>query len=122
VAAEEALGWKAGRFMEIYTSNRSAAEHQMLEFHGMASALMRLMGGQQEFSGTYPDLIGALELHVGPRESLPKTSHGFAAELRRIRPLLERQGLKFFNGGRTGDMGQKGRTRIQIVRADGFNA
>jgi putative DNA primase/helicase len=118
VAAEEALGWKPGHFIEIYTTNRSAAEMQMLEFHGLASALMRMMEDKKEFSGTYPDLIAALEMHSGPRESLPKSSHGFAAELRRIKPLLERTGLRFFNGGRTGAFGQKGRSRIQIVRTE----
>lgn len=120
VAAEKALGWVPGKFMEVYSNNRNAAENQMLEFHGLASAMMRLMEERQEFSGTYPDLIGALEMHVGPRETLPKTSHGFAAELRRLRPLLERQGLRFFNGGRTGADGQKGRSRVQIVRTEAF--
>lgn len=118
VAAEEAFGWKAGRLMEVYKANRSAAENQMLEFHSVASALLRLMEKQKEFSGTYPELIGQLELNVGPREKLPQTSHGFAAELRRIRPALERHGLRFFNAGRTTAAGQKGRSRIQIVRED----
>lgn len=120
-AVAESLGWGSGKFLKIYSNNRSAAEMQMLEFHGLASALMRLMEKKQEFSGTYPDLIGALEMHTGPRESMPKTSHGFAAELRRIKPLLERKGLAFFNGGRTGMDGQKGRSRIQIVRTDKFD-
>lgn len=118
VAAEEALGWKAGRFLEVYKTNRSSAEMQMLEFHGMASALLRMMENQQEFSGTYADLIGALELNRGPREVFPKTSHGFAAELKRIRPALERSGLRFFAAGRTGAVGQKGRSRIQIVKTE----
>lgn len=117
-AAEEAIGWKPGRFIAAYTNNRFAAENQMLELNGLASAMMRLMEKQQEFSGTYPDLIAALEMNVGPRESLPKTSHGFAAELRRIRPALERHGLRFFAGGRSGEAGQKGRSRISIVKPE----
>lgn len=117
-AAEKAIGWKSGRFISAYTNNRFAAENQMLELNGLASALMRLMDHQREFSGTYPDLIAALELHVGPREALPKTSHGFAAELRRIRPALERHGLRFFSGGRSGELGQKGRSRISIVKPE----
>lgn len=122
VAAEQALGWEVGKFMQVYSNNRSAAELQMLEFHGLASALMRLMEERKEFSGTYSDLIGALEMHSGPRETLPRTSHGFAAELRRIKPLLERKGLAFFNGGRSGAYGQKGRSRLQIVRTEKFDA
>jgi energy-coupling factor transporter ATP-binding protein EcfA2 len=116
VAAEKALGWPLGKFMAVYKSNKMFSEMQMLEFHGMASALMRMMENRQEFSGTYSDLIAALEMHRGPRETLPKTSHGFAAELRRIRPALERSGLRFFAAGRTGAAGQKGRSRIQIVK------
>jgi len=118
VAAEEAFGWQPGRLMSVYKRNRSAAESQMLEFHGMASAMLRMMEKQREFSGTYSDLIGQLELNIGPRERLPQTSHSFAAELRRIRPALERQGLRFFNAGRSGLGGQKGRSRISIVRSD----
>jgi putative DNA primase/helicase len=118
VAAEGAFGWKPGRLMEVYKNNRSAAESQMLEFHGMASALLRMMSKQKEFSGTYSDLIGQLEMHVGPREKLPQTSHGFAAELKRIRPALERNGLRFFSAGRATSSEQKGRSRISIVRED----
>jgi energy-coupling factor transporter ATP-binding protein EcfA2 len=118
VAAEQAFGWVPGRLMEVYKNNRSAAESQMLEFNGMASALIRMMSKQKEFSGTYSDLIGQLEMNVGPRERLPQTSHSFAAELKRIRPALERQGLRFFNAGRSGSVEQKGRSRISIVRHD----
>lgn len=118
VAAEKAFGWQEGRLMEVYKRNRSAAESQMLEFHGMASAILRMMGMQKEFSGTYADLIGQLELHIGPREKLPQTSHGFAAELKRIRPALERQGLRFYNAGRATTLEQKGRSRLSIVRID----
>ena len=118
VAAEQAFGWVPGRLMEVYKNNRSAAESQMLEFNGMASALLRMMAKQKEFSGTYSDLIGQLEMNIGPRERLPQTSHSFAAELKRIRPALERQGLRFFNAGRSGSVEQKGRSRISIVRQD----
>jgi putative DNA primase/helicase len=118
VAAETAFGWQPGRLMDVYKTNRSAAESHMLEFHGLASALLRMMDKQKEFSGTYPELIGALETHLGPREKLPQSSHGFAAELRRIRPALERQNLRFFAGARSTTMGAKGRSRIQIVRQD----
>ena len=118
VAAEQAFGWKAGRLMEVYKRNRSTAEGQMLEFHSVAASIMRMMEKQREFSGTYSDLIGQLEMNLGPREKLPLTSHGFAAELRRIRPALERQGLRFFYTGRSSAIGQKGRSRIQIVRED----
>lgn len=116
VAAEQALGWQPGKLMEVYKNNRSAAEAQLLEFHGMASAMLRMMETRQEFSGTYAELIGELEMNKGPKETLPKTSHSFAAELRRIRPALERQGLRFFNAGRATTGSFKGRSRLSIVR------
>jgi energy-coupling factor transporter ATP-binding protein EcfA2 len=118
VAAEKSFGWPEGRLMEVYKHNRSAAESHMLEFHGLASAMLRMMEKQKEFSGTYPDLIGQLEMNIGPREKLPQTSHSFAAELRRIRPALERHGLRFYSAGRSGSSNQKGRSRISIVRVD----
>jgi len=57
-------------------------------------------------------------MNIGPRERLPQTSHSFAAELKRIRPALERQGLRIFNAGRSSAAEQKGRSRISIVRQD----
>jgi hypothetical protein len=84
----------------------------------MASAILRMMDKQKEFSGTYSDLIGQLEMNIGPREKLPQTSHSFAAELKRIRPALERQGIRFFSAGRATSLSQKGRSRISIVRED----
>lgn len=116
VAAEKAFGWEEGRLMTVYKHNRAAAENQMLEFHGMASAILRMMEKQKEFSGTYSDLIGQLEMNIGPRERLPQTSHSVAAELKRIRPALERRGLRFYNAGRVTAIGQKGRSRISIIR------
>ena len=118
VAAEKSFGWPEGRLMEVYKRNRSAAESHMLEFHGLASAMLRMMEKQKEFSGTYPDLIGQLEMNIGPREKLPQTSHTFAAELRRVRPALERYGLRFYSAGRSSSPTQKGRSRISIVRVD----
>lgn len=117
VAAEQAFGWEPGKIMDIYKRNRGKAESDMLEFHGMASAIMKLMQERKEFSGTYSALMSDLMLRLGPGESLPKTSHSFAAELRRIRPALERLGIRFFAHGRSSDNGQKGRTIIGIVNA-----
>lgn len=116
VAAEKELGWKEGKFLDVYKNNRMEAETSMLEFNGMASAMLRMMDKRDEYSGTYPELIGELEMNMGPKESLPKTSHGFAAELRRIRPALERQGIKFFNSGRATTGTNRGRHRLSIVK------
>jgi energy-coupling factor transporter ATP-binding protein EcfA2 len=116
VAAEKELGWPVGKLMEVYKNNRSAAESQMLEFNGIASAILRMMDTRTEFSGTYPELIGELEVNIGPREKLPQTSHAFASELKRIRPALERHGLRFFSGGRSSQIGQKGRSLISIIK------
>ena len=118
VAAEQALGWKPGHLMKVYKNNRSNAENHLLEFNGLASSVLRLMQDRKEFSGTYPELIGQLEMCLGPREKLPVSSHACAAELRRIKPALERVGIRFFDGGRSGAVGQKGRTRLSIVREE----
>jgi putative DNA primase/helicase len=116
VATEQAMGWKPGKLMDVYKNNRNDAETQLLEFNGLASTLLRLMDEVDEFSGTYPELIGRCEMHLGPREKLPQSSHAFAAELRRIKPALERQGIMFYNGGRSSEKGQKGRSRVSIVK------
>ncbi len=117
VAAEKAFGWQPGKLMQVYKDNRIEAETSMLEFNGMASAMLRMMDKRDEYSGTYPELIGELELNVGPKEALPKTSHAFASELKRIRPALERQGIKFYNAGRATTGSNRGRHRISIVKS-----
>lgn len=118
VGAEEVFGWERGEFLRCYAQNRAEAESSLLEFNGLASALFRVMENVNEFSGTYADLIAACEMHQGPREKLPSSAHAFAAELRRVRPLLERHGLRFYSGGRSSTKGQKGRSLISIVKDD----
>lgn len=115
VAAEEKLGWKKGFFMKAYKTNRDIAEASLLEFNSMASAIMRMMDCKPAFYGTYSDLFGHLAQHLGPKEHLPPTSHSAAAELKRIKPLLERQGIDIRTNGRktTGEDG-KGRTMVEI--------
>ncbi len=121
-AAEEAFGWESGRFLRVYKNNRSSAEQHLLEFHGLASAIMRMMGKRHEFTGTYQQLITELEMNRGPGEKFPNTSHGFAAELRRIRPALERHGLRFYNNGRSSNPGEKGRSLLTVVCEDDSTA
>jgi putative DNA primase/helicase len=114
-ASEKELGWPEGKLLSVYKNNRMDAESQLLEFNGTASSILRIMEELEEFSGTYPELIAKCEMHLGPKEKLPQSSHAFAAELRRIQPALERHGLRFFKGGRDTSKGQKGRSRLVIV-------
>ncbi len=115
-AAEVAMGWQPGRVLDIYKNNRTAAEAHLLEFNGVGSCVLRLMTEIQEFSGTYPDLMGKLEFLRAPGEYLPKSSHGLANELKRIMPALERVGIKVYNNGRSSDVKQKGRALISIAK------
>ena len=118
VAAEPTLGWRKGLFLEAYKSNREIAEANLLEFNSLASSVMRMMDKNPMFSGTYAELIGNLIKYLGPKEVLPPTSHAISAELKRISPLLKRQRIHVYNGGRktSGGSEGKGRSMVQIQK------
>lgn len=116
VAAEKALGIENGLIIREYVKNRQAADAGMIEFNGIGSTVMRMLEAKRTFSGTYEELIAQLELYKGPLEHLPRSSHGVASELRRVKPSLEKLGIKFYTNGRITDGKKgKGRTRIELA-------
>ena len=114
VAAEEALGFEKGLFLSTYANNRRNAEMHLAEFNSVSSALQRLLEKERQFSGLYEELMSKLVGYLGPGERLPATSNAFAAELKRLVPVLTSQGIKVYNNGRRTHGHGKGRTLIEI--------
>lgn len=100
VAAEPALGWTPGRFMEVYMGNRADANHLALEASPIGSAVLGLMQKRSLWRGTAGELMAELDSHHGraaPRKQRgwPKSPRGMSDALRRIAPNLRAAGIDY---------------------------
>lgn len=97
-AAEEALGWPTGAFMEAYSENRMAAVEATIESDPVASALIQFMDGEERWTGTATELLGLLEAFApeGSRFSRtwPKAANALSQKLRRAAPSLRKLGIE----------------------------
>lgn len=92
-AAEPALGWPTGTFLDIYRRNRADANSLALEATPIVPALMKLLdnfGGS--WQGTATELHEALGRLVSDKmqksRTWPKSGRGTSASLKRISPNL----------------------------------
>jgi hypothetical protein len=99
VAAESALGWKPGAWMDAYTTNRENAVSIELEASPLAGAVIKLL--ERQDSHAWEGLATAL-LHdltcVAEDEALrspkwPKDSTRLSGDLRRLAGSLRQQGI-----------------------------
>ncbi len=102
-AAEPALGWEAGAFLDAYAVNRATAHELALDGSALASALRDLLpesGGTWE--GTSSELLDTLVSRVGrdetdrllKRKAWPASPRGLAGDLRRLAPNLRAVGIE----------------------------
>jgi hypothetical protein len=112
VAAEKALGWKAGSFMTAYGANRQDAHAIALEASPLVPPLLALAGGlsAEGWSGTAGDLLKALSAKAGETATKatdwPKTARALAGRLRRLAPNLRPSGV-VVTFGREGPTGRR---------------
>jgi hypothetical protein len=103
-AAERALGWKAGTFLNTYTANRQAANAILLDTP-VGDAVRRLT---LPWTGTATELLAALGTFVDRwtqySRSWPKTPQELSGRLRRLAPSFRRLGIliEFDREGGTG--------------------
>lgn len=95
VAAEEALPWQAGKFMEVYADNRESAVLNILEGDAFSKHLYSL--AQSGFEGTATELgarVGSLaterELH---HKSWPQNARNISDRVTRLAPALRVAGI-----------------------------
>ncbi len=104
-AAEPALGWQPGAFMQAYEDNRAAANDLALEASPLVGPLMQLakeVGGIRGNATTILDgLNTAAEETVRRSRSWPKTPGALANALRRLAPNLRAAGIPIEFGRRT---------------------
>jgi putative DNA primase/helicase len=106
-AAEPALGWPDGAFLDAYTSNRLSVQNAAIDGNPVAEAILQL-ASRGPWSGTATDLLKALR-SIAPMLTddplmFPRHPNKLAGALRRVQPLLRGRGvvIAFDREGGTG--------------------
>lgn len=122
VAAEPALPWPAGAFLEAYAGNRQVASVSAVDASAIGPLVLRLMRKHERWEGTYSHLLMKLGMQAGPetrrRHDWPGSAKALAGALRRLAPALPSVGLRLKLLGRDSggfrialERGRKQRTR-----------
>ena len=97
-AAEKALEWTPGEFIQIYTSNRDEAIEQGLEVDPFGSAILQLLKQEGVFIGNATQLLEEAANFTDERTVKSKawpTSRAVRNRLRRIAPALRNKGILY---------------------------
>ena len=90
IAIEEAFG-EPGCFMEAYDANRAMSSVILAESDPIVAAIVKLMAGAAQWTGTATDLAKALEPRMVPPKRLDPAA--LAGRLRRLAPVLRANAL-----------------------------
>jgi hypothetical protein len=97
-AAESALGWPAGQFLETYGANRSAGNEIALEASPVGAALRALMDRQGRWTGTASALRAKLALYTSEdvvrSRFWPSNAWALGNTLNRLAPNLRAIGIE----------------------------
>lgn len=95
-AAEPALGWQHGTFMEAYTDNQASSTSIVMESSPVARAIVQFMNNHKDgWTGLISDLHNELlqyEIYKDAK-SAPKAPNKLSGHLRRIRSAVRVQGI-----------------------------
>jgi hypothetical protein len=96
-AVAMALGWKPGKFLEVYAGNRQSAGEMILEDSPVAQAVRDLALKCPGWSDTPSKLLEELSALVGEKvrqsKRWPRTVKGLSGALRRLAPTLRTIGV-----------------------------
>lgn len=110
-AAEKALPWPAGGFIEAYAGNRAEAVEAALEADPVAMAVRSLIEQQGAWEGTATDLLRQLEHRVPERirqgKEWPKSARVLSSRLRRAATFLRQVGIEVTFGSKDRDKNKK---------------
>ncbi len=104
VAAEQALGFKAGSFMAAYGDNRAGAHDLALDASPLAPVLIGFAEQQGHWSGVSRELLNAINgsQHFDDNKrhpaGWPKDPRGLTGQLRRLAPNLRARGVEITFG------------------------
>jgi hypothetical protein len=96
-AAEPALGWPAGSFLEAFEENNGEALKTSLEGSLLAEKVLQALADGVELQGTPADILSLLALRVSHGDSLskawPKNAQGMSRQLTLLNPALREFGV-----------------------------
>lgn len=107
-AAEPALGWPEGAFMEAYAINRQSVELAAIDGNPVAEAILCFIADHGPWRGTATELLKTLRrcypLLTDDPHTFPRSPHRLSSELRRVMPLIRKQGggISFERQGKAG--------------------
>jgi len=113
VAAETALGFKAGEFMAAYQENLTEGVMGAIEASPVAQAIIAFMANREDWRGTATELLEAITPSPDDRSraaqaTWPTNGRGISAALTRLAPALRRVQIWVEHLERSGH----GRTRL----------
>jgi hypothetical protein len=98
-AAEDALGWEPGAFMNAYSGNRAEATESALEADPVAISIRELMEDRDEWTGTAGELWEALNELVGEgirhTKTWPGAPNALSGCMKRLAPALRGIGIEY---------------------------
>jgi hypothetical protein len=97
-AAEQALGWPTGTFMDAYNRNRAAATDLALESFALLPSIESLLASQGSFTGRATELLDALRQtdvnnHTTSTKGWPSDGRGLSEKLTRFQLHLMSLGI-----------------------------
>jgi hypothetical protein len=118
-AAEPALGWPAGTFLDVYHASQDDANDVALDAYAIVDPLRQLMKDEGRWEGKASELLFKLGQLAGDKaikaEYWPKRPNALSGQLKRLAPNLRKIGLNvtFGSAGRG-----KAKGRRIVIEAD----
>jgi hypothetical protein len=113
-AAEQALGFPSGAFMNAYSGNRAEAVQETLESDPVSAAVVVLIDekhDESQWTGTAKEMLAALEETVEERvkksPAWPKTPRALSSRLRRLATFLRESGIEIIFHEQKGTGGRR---------------
>jgi hypothetical protein len=120
-AAELALGFQDGAFMNAYSGNRAEAVQETLDSDPVTAAIVLLIDGlgEDKWTGTAGDLLknleAAIEEPVKKSQAWPKTPRALSGRLRRLATFLRETGIEITFHEQKGTGGRRLLTILRMV-------
>jgi len=105
LAVERALGWPGGSFLRSYEGNITGSYRLAIESSPVGEAIVSFAERETPWEGSPTALLEKLSAsegeHARRRDGWPKSPRGLTDAIKRLRPSLEREGIRV-TFGRTG--------------------
>lgn len=105
VAAEPALPWEEGRFLQAYEAVREDMIETGIEADPVATAMLHMVRDVGSWNGTATELLAHLDTRrdgAQAPEDWPETPQAMGGRVRRAAPLLRASGINVWSGKKAG--------------------